>query len=58
MSVFKTFFSDELVQHIVHATNTHAEIIILSPHAQEPLENTKKCLFKLWKNVSLDEMSV
>ena len=32
LSVFKTFFSDELVQHIVDATNTCAEIIISSAH--------------------------
>ena len=44
LSVFKTFFSDELVQHIVHATNTYAEINVSSPHVQEPLENTKVCL--------------
>ena len=58
LSVFKTFFSDELVQHIVHATNTYTGIIISSPHVQEHLENTKKCLFKLWKPVSFDEMWV
>ena len=44
LSVSKTFFSHELVQHIVHATNTYAEIIISSPHVQERLENTQKSL--------------
>ena len=44
LSVFETFFRDELVQYIVHATNNYSEIIIPSPHVQEPLENTKVCL--------------
>ena len=58
LSVFKTFFSDELIQHILHATNAYAEIIISSTYVQERLENTTKSLFKLFKPVFLDEMWV
>ena len=58
LSVFKIFFSDKLIQYIVRATSTYAEIIISSPHVQERLENTKKRLLKLWKPESLDEMWV
>ena len=56
MSIFKTFFTDELVQHLVDATNTYADIIINTPEIQTKIQQSVKSLFKLWKPNTVDEM--
>ena len=58
LSIFKKFLTEKLVENIVSHTNRYAELMKSLPKVQEKIASSERSLFKLWKDLSVDEFWV